>query len=147
MARKLLLTYFSWVGLALGWGVRRFHHSVCMFSNPTEFGKSQTPCRCSGLIGWFVRFDWLVRFWCVFSVVRPQPAGVSDGAHARYPRHEEWRWLVGWLVGCCWLVCSSVGQVWLVGWLIRGLLSGRLDGLGSGGGFGVEGGGVGDGMM
>ena len=29
------LTYFSWVGLALGWGVRRFHNNICMFSNPT----------------------------------------------------------------------------------------------------------------
>ena len=26
---------FSWVGLALGWGVRRFHNNTCMFSNPT----------------------------------------------------------------------------------------------------------------
>ena len=25
---------FSWVRLALGWGVRRFHTSFCMFSNP-----------------------------------------------------------------------------------------------------------------
>ena len=39
-------TYFSWVGLALGWGIRRFHNNIYseyMFSNPTEFGKSQTP--------------------------------------------------------------------------------------------------------
>ena len=36
-----LLTYFSWVGLALGWGVRRFHDNIYMFSNPTEFGTSE----------------------------------------------------------------------------------------------------------
>ena len=29
---------FSWVGLAVGWGVRRFHNNVDMFSNPTEIG-------------------------------------------------------------------------------------------------------------
>ena len=33
---------FSWVGLALGWGVRRFHTNIHMFSNPTSFGKSHT---------------------------------------------------------------------------------------------------------
>ena len=38
------LTYFflGWV-VALGWGVRRFHSNIYMFSNPTEFGISQTP--------------------------------------------------------------------------------------------------------
>ena len=34
---------FCWLGLALGWGVRRFHDHIYMFSNPTEFGKLQTP--------------------------------------------------------------------------------------------------------
>ena len=38
-----LLTYFSWVGLDLGWGVRRSNNIIYMFSNPPEFGKSQTP--------------------------------------------------------------------------------------------------------
>ena len=33
--------FFSWVGLALGWGVRRFRNNIYTFSNPTEFGKSQ----------------------------------------------------------------------------------------------------------
>ena len=28
---------FSWVGLALGWGVRRFHNNIYTLSNPTEF--------------------------------------------------------------------------------------------------------------
>ena len=28
---------FSWVGLALGWGVRRFHNNIDIFPNPTEF--------------------------------------------------------------------------------------------------------------
>ena len=32
---------FSWVGLALGWGVRRFHNVIYMFSDPTQGGKSQ----------------------------------------------------------------------------------------------------------
>ena len=36
-----LFTLYSWVGLALGWGVRRFHDGIDMFSNPTEFGQSQ----------------------------------------------------------------------------------------------------------
>ena len=27
---------FSWVGLALGGGVRRFHNNIYMFPNPTE---------------------------------------------------------------------------------------------------------------
>ena len=31
----------SWVGLALGWGFRRFHDHIYMFSKPTEFGKSK----------------------------------------------------------------------------------------------------------
>ena len=35
--------FFLRVGLALGWGVRRFHDNTYMFSNPTEFGESQTP--------------------------------------------------------------------------------------------------------
>ena len=26
---------FSWAGLALGWGVRRFHNHIRMFSKPT----------------------------------------------------------------------------------------------------------------
>ena len=37
---------FSWVGLALGWGVRRFQNNVYIFSNPTEFwliAKTTTP--------------------------------------------------------------------------------------------------------
>ena len=35
---------FHRVGLALGWGVRRFHNNILyMFSNPTEIGKSHTP--------------------------------------------------------------------------------------------------------
>ena len=34
---------FSWVGLALGWGIRRFHSNVYMFPNPTELGISPTP--------------------------------------------------------------------------------------------------------
>ena len=40
-----LSTYsiFAWVGLAVGWGVRRFRNNTDMFSNPTEFGKWQTP--------------------------------------------------------------------------------------------------------
>ena len=37
--------FFSWVGLALGWGVRRFHYHIYMFPNPTEFGILQTPYR------------------------------------------------------------------------------------------------------
>ena len=32
---------FSLIGLTLGWGLRRFHTNIHMFSNPTEFGKSQ----------------------------------------------------------------------------------------------------------
>ena len=40
MAQKMPLfnLNFSWTGLALGWGVRRFHDDIKMFSNPTEFG-------------------------------------------------------------------------------------------------------------
>ena len=38
---------FYWAGLDLGWGVRRFHDSICMFCNPTEFRKSQHPSRGS----------------------------------------------------------------------------------------------------
>ena len=37
--------FFLGLGLALGWGVRRFHNNIYMFSDPTEFGKSQTPYR------------------------------------------------------------------------------------------------------
>ena len=29
------LRRISWVGLALGWGVRRFHDNIYLFSNPT----------------------------------------------------------------------------------------------------------------
>ena len=32
--------FFSWVGLSLGWGVRRFHDNIHMFAKPTEFGIS-----------------------------------------------------------------------------------------------------------
>ena len=41
----LFSLFFSWAGLASGWGVRRFHNNMypSMFSNPTDFGKSQTP--------------------------------------------------------------------------------------------------------
>ena len=35
--------FFLGLGLALGWGVRRFHVNSYMFSHPTEFGISQTP--------------------------------------------------------------------------------------------------------
>ena len=31
----------------MGWGVRRFHNNIDMFSNPTELGKSSIP-HCSG---------------------------------------------------------------------------------------------------
>ena len=34
---------FSWVGLALGWGVHRFHNNTYMFSTPTGSGESKTP--------------------------------------------------------------------------------------------------------
>ena len=47
VAQVPLLTYFFSVGLALGWGVRRFHNDIYIYmyvsSNPTDFGKSQTP--------------------------------------------------------------------------------------------------------
>ena len=39
--------FFAWVGLVLGWRVRRFHNNVYMFPNPREFGKSLTPW-CTG---------------------------------------------------------------------------------------------------
>ena len=32
----LLTLVFSCVGLALGWGIRRFHNNISMFSNPTS---------------------------------------------------------------------------------------------------------------
>ena len=32
--------FFLGVGLALGWGVRRFQNDVYMFSNPAEFSRS-----------------------------------------------------------------------------------------------------------
>ena len=37
VAQMQLLTYsnFSWVGMALGWGVRRLHNNIHMFPNPT----------------------------------------------------------------------------------------------------------------
>ena len=36
---------FSWFGLALGWGVRRFHikSNISVFFNPTQLGIWQTP--------------------------------------------------------------------------------------------------------
>ena len=43
-----LLTSFSWVGLALGWGVRRFHDNIYMFPNSTEFGISQAHYHLRG---------------------------------------------------------------------------------------------------
>ena len=43
VAQMPLLTEFSWVGLALGWGVSRFHSNICMISNQTKLGKSPTP--------------------------------------------------------------------------------------------------------
>ena len=46
-----LLTYFSWVGLALGWGVRRFHNNIYVFPDPTELGQSQTPHYSMGCPG------------------------------------------------------------------------------------------------
>ena len=33
----LLTLFFCWIGLALGWGVRRFHSDTSMLSIPTEF--------------------------------------------------------------------------------------------------------------
>ena len=36
VAQMPLLTFFSWVGLTLGWGVRRFRSNICMFPNPTS---------------------------------------------------------------------------------------------------------------
>ena len=33
---------YSRVGLASGWGVRRFRNNICMFSNPTEFDIANT---------------------------------------------------------------------------------------------------------
>ena len=40
----LLASFFLGVGLALGWGVRRFHDNIHVFSNPTESGViSWTP--------------------------------------------------------------------------------------------------------
>ena len=44
MAQMPLLTYL-WVGLASGWGVRRFHNNIHMFSNPTYFW-----CSCKHII-------------------------------------------------------------------------------------------------
>ena len=34
--------FFLGLGLALGWGVRRFHSNIVMFSNPTVFGILQS---------------------------------------------------------------------------------------------------------
>ena len=41
LAQMPLLTqcFLGWV-VALGWGVRRFHNNIYMFSNPTGFGIS-----------------------------------------------------------------------------------------------------------
>ena len=36
VAQMPLLTYFSWVGVALGWGGRRFHNNIYMFSKSTR---------------------------------------------------------------------------------------------------------------
>ena len=33
---------FSWVGLALGWGVRRYHNNIPTVSSPTKFDRWQT---------------------------------------------------------------------------------------------------------
>ena len=30
----------------MGWGVRRFHNNIHIFSNPIEFGRSRTPSNC-----------------------------------------------------------------------------------------------------
>ena len=64
---------FHWVGLALGWVVRRFHNiCIYMFSNPTEFGKPQTPYWLNvwmiGLmVGWLVDvIGWLLVDWSVW---------------------------------------------------------------------------------
>ena len=48
---------FSCVGLALGWGVRRFHNNSSMFSNPTELVNRKHPdYSWVGLaVGWGVR--------------------------------------------------------------------------------------------
>ena len=43
--------FFLGVGVALGWGVCRFHNDVYMFSNPTEFSKSQTPYSGDTVVG------------------------------------------------------------------------------------------------
>ena len=47
VAQTPLLTwsFLGWVGLglALGWGVRRFHNNVYVFFNPTELDISQRP--------------------------------------------------------------------------------------------------------
>ena len=41
---------FLGVGLALGWGVRRFHSNIQMFSNPTEFVNRKHPIYVISLI-------------------------------------------------------------------------------------------------
>ena len=38
-----LTVFFFGLGWPLGWGVRRSYNNFGMFSNATEFGKSQTP--------------------------------------------------------------------------------------------------------
>ena len=41
----LLTSFFLvWAGHGL-WGVRRFHNDIPMFTNPTEYGKSQRPTK------------------------------------------------------------------------------------------------------
>ena len=41
---RVLTFFFSWVGLALGWGVRRFHHNILYAFQPNRvWSKSQTP--------------------------------------------------------------------------------------------------------
>jgi len=52
---------FSWVGLALAWGVRQFHINsiIDMFFNPTKFGKWQDTLLMY-LVTSYSRYKWAI---------------------------------------------------------------------------------------
>ena len=97
----LLTIFFLGVGLALGWGVRRFHNNSCMFSSPTEFSISQTP-------HYYVPKLTLFGHWHFFcSSARGSFLVLSVAGHAGGPRDH---WVQAWALGEVRGTCSGVSK-------------------------------------
>ena len=83
--------------MALGWGVRRFHNNIYMFSNPTEFGHIifaifwETTDRLLNLARQQKKTQGsaVIVFWSLINERSGRPRNAASPTKASIPEHDE----------------------------------------------------------